>query len=193
MDPTIRTRALARVPRAAQVLAGACLLALGAGCGGGGEDEGAPAPAVTPLGPAAEPPEGTPGEADPAANAEGDTDPAELEGADLHGGPSNAGTYRVRWRPEPSPIPLNEGFSLEVWVADAEDPELALEAVELEVDAGMPDHGHGMIRTPRVTRLEAGHFEVEGMLFHMPGYWELYFDVRRGALSERAQFAVELE
>ena len=31
------------------------------------------------------------------------------------------------------------------------------------------------------------------MLLHMPGRWELYFDVGEGALTERAQIEVELE
>ena len=38
-----------------------------------------------------------------------------------------------------------------------------------------------------------GHFTVEGMLFHMVGRWELYLDVTRGPLTERAQFEVVLE
>jgi hypothetical protein len=31
------------------------------------------------------------------------------------------------------------------------------------------------------------------MLFHMPGYWELYFDLSREGIMERAQGAVTLE
>ena len=106
---------------------------------------------------------------------------------------SNAGTYRVSWRADPDPIPLNEGFSIDVWIEDPADPALELESISLAADAAMPDHGHGMNRKPRVTRNTDGSFRVDGMMFHMPGYWELYLDVLRGAIRERAQFVVELE
>jgi hypothetical protein len=38
-----------------------------------------------------------------------------------------------------------------------------------------------------------GAYRVDGMLFHMPGYWELYFDLSREGVMERAQGAVTLE
>jgi len=106
---------------------------------------------------------------------------------------SHGGSYLVRFRPAPAPVPENEPFGLEVWVLEAgPQPRLARD-VELAVDAGMPEHGHGMNREPKVKRLGPGHFAVTGMLFHMPGYWELYFDITRGALTERAQVGVTLD
>ena len=57
----------------------------------------------------------------------------------------------------------------------------------------MPEHGHGMNRVPRIEAKGGGRFRAEGLLFHMPGKWELYFDVTRGALTERAQADVHLE
>jgi len=125
------------------------------------------------------------------AEAGQDPDPIVLDGKTT--ALSNADTYRVTWRADPDPIPLNEGFSIDVWIEDAADPERQLESISLAVDAAMPDHGHGMNRKPRVTRNSDGSFRVVGLMFHMPGYWELYLDVLRGAIRERAQFAVELE
>ena len=118
-------------------------------------------------------------------------EPEELDGKTT--ALSNAGTYRGAWRTDPSPIPLNEGFSIDVWIEDPDDPALSLESISLAADAAMPDHGHGMRTQPRVTRNEDGSFRVDGMMFHMPGYWELYLDVLRGAIRERSQFAIELE
>ena len=57
----------------------------------------------------------------------------------------------------------------------------------------MPQHGHGMNRVPEVRALAGGRFRVEGLFFHMPGRWELYFDVTQGARTERAQVAIDLE
>ena len=47
----------------------------------------------------------------------------------------------------------------------------------LTVDAHMPDHRHGMNYKPSITRLSSGGWRAEGLLFHMPGKWELIFGV----------------
>jgi hypothetical protein len=111
---------------------------------------------------------------------------------DAHVGTSAAGTYELRWRATTGEIPLNEGFGLEVWVFEPGGAQ-PLEDVRLRVDAAMPGHGHGMNRVPVVTRGEGGRFFVEGLLFHMTGQWALYLDVGRGAVTERAEFEIELE
>ena len=105
---------------------------------------------------------------------------------------SNAGAYRVIYRSSPSPIPRGEIYALEVWVFDARDTDHPLTDVALTVDASMPEHQHGMNRRPVVRVLEGGGFRVDFLMFHMPGRWELYFDVTRGAITERAQVIVEL-
>ena len=63
----------------------------------------------------------------------------------------------------------------------------------LLADAAMPQHGHGMNVKPTVKSLGGGRFRVEGMLFHMPGSWELYLDLVRAGVLERAQGTVTLE
>jgi hypothetical protein len=106
---------------------------------------------------------------------------------------SNAGAYRVFFRPSRSPIPRGELFGLDVWIFDARDPMHPLRGVALAVDAGMPEHQHGMNRRASVRGGDDnGAFHVDGLLFHMPGRWDIYFDVTRGAITERAQASVEL-
>jgi hypothetical protein len=94
----------------------------------------------------------------------------------------------LRYRATPEPIPWGEPFDLRVWVVGKDTREASL-----AVDAAMPEHGHGMNRVPVVTAAEDGGYAVEGLLFHMPGRWELYFDVTEGAVTERAQVEVVLE
>lgn len=106
---------------------------------------------------------------------------------------SNAGSYVVHVQPAPAELPDNEPFELRVWIASAARPNEVQRNVRLAVDASMPEHGHGMNRTPKIVRAEGGEFVVQGMLFHMTGRWELYFDVTAGALTERAQADVVLE
>ena len=66
-------------------------------------------------------------------------------------------------------------------------------ALVARADAAMPQHGHGMNVAPTVKQVAPGTYRVDGMLFHMPGYWELYFDLSREGVMERAQGAVTLE
>lgn len=90
----------------------------------------------------------------------------------------------------PDPIPVNEHFTAEVAVrarADGGPP------TSVRVDADMPAHGHGMNTEPRLSPLGEGRWRVEGLLFHMPGSWELYVDVGEGQALERAAFPVELK
>lgn len=89
-------------------------------------------------------------------------------------------------------IPLNEMFAMNVRVQDANRQPLGPKDIELRVDAAMPQHGHGMNTTPR-TQSSDGGFQVSGMLFHMPGDWQIYFDVTRDGTTDRATVDISLE
>lgn len=103
--------------------------------------------------------------------------------------PSRAGKYLVCWRSLTGSVPRNEDFELEAWVL--RDGQPAQEA-HLTVSAWMPDHGHGMLRQPRAEARADGSFRVEGMLLHMRGHWQLFFEVLEGHLSETAECALDL-
>jgi hypothetical protein len=107
---------------------------------------------------------------------------------------SSGGSYRVRIKPSKNPVPSNEmmGLQAEVLEGCGEGAKPA-EGVRLHVNAGMPEHQHGMTTQPRVLPLEGGRWDVAGLLFHMPGYWELYFDMEREGVVERAQMEFKLE
>jgi len=102
------------------------------------------------------------------------------------------GTYQVRYVTDPKVIVLNEPFAIDIWVHRSDGNKLHA-SFELVVDARMPQHRHGMNRIPKKTRLTDGHYRVEGMLFHMPGSWEIYFDLSRAGRSERARAVVVLD
>lgn len=106
---------------------------------------------------------------------------------------SNGGTYYVMYRVDPAEIPTNEPFVLTVRVIPAFGGADPLSGVTLAVDGDMPQHGHGLVQSPVVTPLDDGLFEVRGVRLHMPGRWELYFDITRGANTERAQVEVTLD
>lgn len=122
--------------------------------------------------------------------------PAQVAPADAppkDGLSSAGGQYVVIYKTSPHPIPLNEPFAINVRVLDAKSRSEPLADVTLDVDGRMPHHRHGMNRQPVVTRGDNGSFHVQGMLFHMPGRWELYFDITRDGRTERAQDVIFLD
>ncbi|CAN5728394.1 hypothetical protein BH11PSE3_BH11PSE3_11930 [soil metagenome] len=89
--------------------------------------------------------------------------------------------YIVALRPEPMRIEVGEPFSLLLNVCTKSDNPAELVAI----DANMPDHRHGMNYRPTIVAAGEGRYRVEGMVFHMPGRWEINMDVRAGEESER--------
>ena len=106
---------------------------------------------------------------------------------------SNGATFRVDVVAAPAPLPLGQLFDLEVRLADGCEGTRALDGVTLRADGVMPGHGHGMNTQTRVSPLGDGRYAVSGLRFHMPGEWEVHFDVIRGKTLERAQAAVTVE
>ncbi len=107
---------------------------------------------------------------------------------------SRGGQYTIQWRPaRGSEVPKNEHFELEVKLyRNVGDDLVPVSGARLAVSGWMPDHGHGMIRQPQAIDQGDGSYLVRGMLFHMGGHWELYFDVIEDGLSERTDFALDL-
>lgn len=98
--------------------------------------------------------------------------------------------YVVAYRTRPGPIVVGQHFSIDLAVCprgDAPSPDA------VRVDAHMPEHRHGMNYRPVVTAQAAGRYRAEGLLFHMPGLWELVFEVRAPGRSDRLIRSIELE
>lgn len=91
-------------------------------------------------------------------------------------------TMQVAWRSTPQPIPVSRHFVLDVELCPKSGQALP---AELRVDATMPEHRHGMNYRPSVVAVGGGRWHVEGLLFHMPGRWELVFEWREAAGATR--------
>jgi len=83
--------------------------------------------------------------------------------------------YQLVFKTTPSPIPVGQHFHLDFALCPIAS---AAAAGEVRVDAHMPEHRHGMNYRPDVRSLGGGLYRAEGLMFHMPGRWELVFDVR---------------
>lgn len=104
---------------------------------------------------------------------------------------SENGTYRVSYRAEPETIPFNDTFELHTEIVRVDGTNL-LEDVDVQVDAGMPSHNHGMNTAAITIATPDGTFHTTGMLFHMEGRWEITVDITENGTTDRAIFQVDV-
>jgi hypothetical protein len=93
-----------------------------------------------------------------------------------------SGRYAIAYVTEPAPIAVGRHFVVDFVVCprpDAPAPQV------VRVDANMPEHRHGMNYRAAVVRTPTGVYRAEGMLFHMPGRWDLTFDIVAGNRTDR--------
>jgi hypothetical protein len=100
-------------------------------------------------------------------------------------------SYVVVFTTVPEPIAVGAHFALDFAVcprAKAEAPR------DVRVDANMPEHRHGMNYRPVVTTRPSGAYHAEGLMFHMPGRWDLTFDVvTASGATERLTGTMQLQ
>lgn len=98
--------------------------------------------------------------------------------------------YEIVFRSAPAPIETGKHFSLDFAVcprAGAGPPDA------VRVDAVMPEHRHGMNYRPVVVARGTGLYRADGLMFHMPGRWEIRFDVVTAAGTDRLVASTQLE
>jgi hypothetical protein len=100
---------------------------------------------------------------------------------------SAQGAYRVSYQPRRGPVPVNQihAWTLHVETADGR----PVESATILVDGDMPQHGHGLPTEPQVTAdLGNGDYLVEGLKFHMPGWWVMDFTIDADGQSDTVRF-----
>jgi hypothetical protein len=129
------------------------------------------------------------------SKAESETAPAPSEAGveHWHWNQSNADGFWGAWRMADGPLEMGPSFAIEIQLAHTRagaplDPPIQ----HIAVGARMPEHQHGMLQTVTLERLGPGYYRVDGMRFHMLGYWQLQVDVTRPPITERAQFDIHL-
>lgn len=105
---------------------------------------------------------------------------------------SRAGTYLLKWRSVGGEVPKNKHFEIDLWLFKPGDELVPFGGATIATRGWMPDHGHGMVRQPRSRQLEEGHYRISGMLLHMGGLWQLFFDVVVDGQAESTQFDLTL-
>ncbi len=123
-------------------------------------------------------------------------------GSDLRGAQAlESAGYVVAYRTQPPKIEVGKHFSLDI-VACAKGGAPAPDNVA--VDAFMPEHGHGMnykavvkssgtAKAAKPLAKSGARFRADGLMLHMPGRWDLYFDVQSAGTTERLTRSIVLE
>jgi hypothetical protein len=102
---------------------------------------------------------------------------------------SVGGQYRVTIQ---ETAPFKKGKLLRTTILVAGQDGKGIEGLQIGVDGGMPQHGHGLPTKPRVTQdLGNGQYQVDGLKFNMGGWWELKFIIA-GAANDSVVFNLEL-
>lgn len=108
-------------------------------------------------------------------------------GRDLVDGETRFG---IAWRLVPAQPKVGEFFAVEFAVCVGGPP---LPAELFRVDAIMPAHKHGMNFQPKIVMIGPSIYRAEGMMFHMPGTWQLSFERRDPSGASRLATDIEIE
>ena len=113
------------------------------------------------------------------------TPPPDLDLSLQH--PTQDKKFVVAMQPPTTPPAINQIHS---WQVKLSTPDGApVTHARINVDGGMPQHGHGLPTRPQVTReLADGTYLVEGMKFSMTGWWEIKLAIQTANAADRVTF-----
>ena len=105
---------------------------------------------------------------------------------------SDNGVFRVSYTPSTGAIPVNE---MHEWTLHVENTDgTPIEDATITVDGDMPEHGHGLPTSPRVTQyLGNGDYLVEGLKFQMGGWWLVDFTITANGQTDAVHFNMMLK
>jgi hypothetical protein len=98
--------------------------------------------------------------------------------------------WELVYRTTPDPVPVGRHFAVDFVLCPRGG---AAAPAEVRVDATMPEHRHGMNYKPSVSARGAGQYRAEGLMFHMPGRWEMVFELRDGTGNAPMRLAQSLQ
>ena len=92
--------------------------------------------------------------------------------------------------PSGSPV-INQMHS---WILHIENSDgLEIEGASVDVEGGMPEHNHGLPTKPRMTKeLGGGDYQLQGMRFHMSGYWEIIVSITTNSGTAEVTIPLQL-
>ncbi|HNP34602.1 MAG TPA: FixH family protein [Woeseiaceae bacterium] len=104
---------------------------------------------------------------------------------------SDNGHFSVKFESELDPVVINR---MHAWTLSIDDRKgNPVQGATVTMQGGMPLHNHGLPTEPVVFALqEAGQYRVEGIRFHMQGYWEIRLSIDDKNHRDNVTIALEL-
>ena len=105
---------------------------------------------------------------------------------------SDTGLFNVSYTASTGTVPVNQmhQWTLHVESADGK----PIENATIAVNGDMPEHGHGLPTSPRVTKyMGNGDYLVDGMKFQMGGWWLMDFTITANGQTDAVHFNMQLK
>lgn len=105
---------------------------------------------------------------------------------------SDKSIFRVSYLSTEDTIPVNKmhQWTLHIETVDGK----PVENATIQVDGDMPQHGHGLPTSPRVTKyLGNGDYLIDGMKFQMGGWWLMDFTITADTQVDAVHFNMMLQ
>ena len=113
------------------------------------------------------------------------TPPPDLDLSLQH--PTQDNKFVVALQPPATPPAINQIHSWQVKLSTPDG--VPVTHARINVDGGMPQHGHGLPTRPQVTReLADGTYLLEGMKFSMTGWWEIKLAIQTADAADKVTF-----
>ena len=100
-------------------------------------------------------------------------------------------TLNVNYSSNIEPIAINV---MHEWILTIESADgYPVTNADVAVEGGMPEHNHGLPTQPKVTKnLGNGRYLLQGVRFHMSGFWEMKVTIRVEGYEHVVIFRLEL-
>ena len=81
---------------------------------------------------------------------------------------------------------VNRMMDIKISVLAMQDKSIPPDHYSLEFfDARMPEHNHGMVVSPKITKIDNYHWKIAGVKLHMKGLWQLQLKLSVGKDEEK--------
>jgi len=106
--------------------------------------------------------------------------------------PSDKGLYQVAFKQENGELAVGPITTFLVELKDAQGN--PVEGAEIGVDGGMPQHGHGLPTSPKLSGIVGpGNYRIDGVKFSMGGWWQFNLAITSHVGEDAVTFNVVLE
>ncbi len=104
---------------------------------------------------------------------------------------SDEGMFVISYESELQPVSINR---IHNWIIHVETSDgRPVDGASITLVGGMPDHDHGLPTVPLATQsLGDGNYLVEGVKFHMNGWWQITVSITAGSEVDSVIFDLQL-